>query len=176
MDNYPYKLAQLHYQIYEDFVNTDLHMDLSMEIVLDWHGKLFSLHPDRNNFAGMIRKRQVYIEGSNHEPPTPCEPILDKLWNFHNENKESLHPVLLACLKHYRFEFIHPFLDGNGRLGRLIMNYVLYNNKYPMFDISHKIRVSYYRALEKTDKTEDEAHFVNWFFNYYIRYLKTLRI
>lgn len=159
--------AQLHMRCFEDLVSTN--SELSLELIIKWHEIFYSLHIDRSNLAGIIRKGDIYIKGSKHIPPTSPQPFLDDLFNWYELNKDKIHPVLLACLMHYRFEFIHPFGDGNGRMGRLLMNYILFKNNYPMFNIPAKIRISYYHALERSDLSEDEMHFVGWFFRNYIK-------
>ena len=57
-----------------------------------------------------------------------------------------------AARIHYQFEKIHPFGDGNGRIGRLIMNYMLWHAGYPMLIIEYKKRKSYYQALTKEEE------------------------
>jgi Fic family protein len=69
----------------------------------------------------------------------------------------------VAARAHYMFEKIHPFGDGNGRVGRLLMNYILWKNGYPMLIIEHKNRKSYYKALQRT-----EEGFVNYFIRRYL--------
>lgn len=64
----------------------------------------------------------------------------------------------------------YPFGDGNGRITRLITNYILHKNDYPMFDIDAKIRYQYYNALEKADMAfATEFPFIQWFFKNYIK-------
>ena len=75
-----------------------------------------------------------------------------------------MHPVELAARAHYKFEKIHPFGDGNGRIGRLIIAYILRKANYPLLIIEYKKRKSYYHALAK-----DEIKFMNWFFRGYVR-------
>ena len=82
---------------------------------------------------------------------------------INNKENSKINPVELSAIMHYRFEKIHPFGDGNGRIGRLLMNYLLWYNKYPMLIIEYKKRKSYYRAL---NKTEDE--FVKYFIRRYL--------
>ncbi|MBI2649769.1 Fic family protein [Candidatus Woesearchaeota archaeon] len=69
----------------------------------------------------------------------------------------------LAARAHYKFEKIHPFGDGNGRIGRLIIAYALRKGNYPLLIIEHKKRKSYYHALSKS-----ENDFVNWFIRMYV--------
>ena len=167
--------AQCHMIAYEDMINTKL--ELSMKMVQKWHKILFSLHPERNNFAGLVRKDQIYISGSNYVPlqgGIVCEELLDILFKWYGENKDIINPVLLACLMHFHFVSIHPFLDGNGRMTRLLMNYILFKKEYPMFDIPAEIRFSYYNALEKANLKDDEMIFVSWFFKNYLKSVKEL--
>ncbi|MHA1150167.1 MAG: Fic family protein [Promethearchaeota archaeon] len=171
--------AKLHMLCYEDMVNNIDRLELSMDLILEWHRTLFNLHPDRANFAGCVRRGQVYISGSKYVPPTGgvgCDMLLDDLFNWYNENSNIMHPVLLACLMHFRFVTIHPFYDGNGRISRLLMNFILFKKKYPMFDIPAVVRKSYYNALERANLKEDDMVFVGWFFRNYLKSLKNLRI
>ncbi|MBN1802623.1 MAG: Fic family protein, partial [Candidatus Lokiarchaeota archaeon] len=171
--------AKLHMQLYENIINAQSALELRMDVVLDWHKKLFSFHSNRVNFAGLIRKDQIYISGSKYVPPPGgigCEILIKELFKWYDKNIEKIHPVLLACLMHYHFVSIHPFEDGNGRITRLITNLILFNNHYPMFDISNKIRKSYYNALERSNIKDDKMIFVGWFFRNYIKYLESLRL
>ena len=70
----------------------------------------------------------------------------------------------MAALVHLRFVTIHPFGDGNGRVSRLMMNFVLNRNHYPMLNIEYKNRNSYYRALERSQTLQDDHIFASWFF------------
>lgn len=72
-------------------------------------------------------------------------------WFREEENKNELHPVQLAALLHYRFVCIHPFDDGNGRVARLLMNYVLLRNQLPPVIIQSKAKNEYLRALHIAD-------------------------
>jgi len=56
---------------------------------------------------------------------------------------------------HYKFVSIHPFMDGNGRITRLLMNYILNRYGYPMYNIKNQERSSYYKALARADKRKD---------------------
>lgn len=171
--------AKLHMQCYEDLVNNAYKNELTMNLILEWHRTLFSLHPNRSKFAGLIRKRKIYISGTKYVPPPGgivCEMLLDDLFNWYNKNSNILNPVLLACLMHFRFVSIHPFVDGNGRMSRLLMNFILFKKKYPMFDISAEIRKSYYNVLERANLKEDEMSFVAWFFKNYMKSITDLRI
>ena len=70
-------------------------------------------------------------------------------------NKPNTNPVELAARAHYRFEKTHPFGDGNGRVGRILMNHILWHAGYPMLIIEYKKRKSYYKALEKDSRKRE---------------------
>lgn len=106
---------------------------------------------DKSN-AGIYRKVPVRISGSTHIPPQPY--LLDKLmedyFRHYQLQKKQLHPVLLAAEMHERLVTIHPFIDGNGRTSRLVMNLILLKHGYTIANLKGDLnaRMSYYRALE----------------------------
>ncbi len=94
--------------------------------------------------------------------------MLKELLRWTQRNRESVHPVELASVFHFRFEYIHPFGDGNGRVGRLAMNVLLAHSGYPPLNIQFTKRRGYYHALERSSLTADPRPFTNWFFHRYI--------
>lgn len=143
--------------------------DFSLSIILYWHKELFQ--STKNDIAGQIRSHGVAISGSKFVPPSPVElnVLLKEFFEWYSKNKDKIHPVELAALVHIKFVTIHPFADGNGRISRLIMNFVLNKNNYPMFDIPYENRNSYYTALERSQIKKDEYIFVQWLFRKYIK-------
>lgn len=91
--------------------------------------------------------------GKIHEYASPEETpaLMGDLLSWYNSNNDQLHPVQLAAEFHYRFVYIHPFDDGNGRVARLIMNYILLKNNYPPVIIKSEDKESYLTALQKAD-------------------------
>lgn len=76
----------------------------------------------------------------------------DLLLKWYNENKNKLHPLVLASVFHHKFEKIHPFMDGNGRTGRMLLNYLLMKAEYPPLIIHKKTRAKYLQMLRTADK------------------------
>jgi Fic family protein len=118
-------------------------------------------------YAGKYRDVQVMITGSKHIPPSPfiVQKEMEELFIWFNANKHSMHPVLLAAEMHQRIVTIHPFIDGNGRVSRLIMNLILLQHGYVIANIKgdHEIRMRYYESLESAQvsiKFEDFRLFV----------------
>ncbi len=143
--------------------------DLSLQVVLYWHKKFFDgTKPD---IAGKIREHQVAISGSRFMPPFPAEiyPRINEFFRWYSNSKGKMHPVDLAALVHLKFVTIHPFADGNGRISRLMMNFVLNNYGYPLLNIPYNNRASYYNALERAQTRNEEHIFIQWFFRRYIK-------
>lgn len=167
------KEAEEHKKIFYEML--DFKKDLTLNVILEWHYKMFN--DTKPNIAGKIRNHQVAIAGSDFMPPSPAEvpAMLTDFFKWYNSNKSRLNPVELAALVHLKFVTIHPFTDGNGRMSRLLMNFVLHRHGYPMLNIAYVNRASYYTALERSQKGTD-GPFLQWFFRRYIkdnkRYLK----
>ena len=116
--------------------------------------------------AGKPRNVRVFVRGSDLKPPKPEEvpKNLEKLVKWYKSNK-SLHPVLLAAHVHSEFERIHPFRDGNGRTGRLLLNFILIKNGYPPINILNEKKGAYYSALRAWDN-EKKRPFVELVISY----------
>jgi len=104
--------------------------------------------------AGCIRRIPVGITGSRWEPPPAIvvEEELNALLDWYNENKKSMHPIELAGLFHHKYLQIHPFKDGNGRVARELLNFILVRNDYPPIVIPVKQRFEYMEFLGEADK------------------------
>lgn len=122
---------------------------------------------DRN--AGVYRSLPVRISGSEHIPPEPY--LLDKLMEdyflFYDTQKNVLHPVILAAEMHERLVSIHPFIDGNGRTSRLVMNLILLQNGFTIANLKGGLneRLSYYKALEQVQVNHESDLFYQLIIN-----------
>ena len=107
---------------------------------------------DREN-AGRYRTVPVMISGSTHMPPQPYlieKQMEDFILRFKQMEAEKVHPVLIAAYLHDELVRIHPFIDGNGRTSRLLMNLYLLRHGYVIITLkgSNDAKVNYYKALE----------------------------
>ena len=108
-------------------------------------------------FAGRFRQNGVevgVVDSSGRvvhrgAPQKQVVPLLNELIKWYNKNKGRYHPILLAAVIHNQFENIHPFQDGNGRVGRLLLNNILIKHGMPPVNIELKNRHEYYSALQK---------------------------
>lgn len=162
--------AQNHRDLFFDILKSN--KDISLQEVLDWHWRLFN--KTKPGIAGKTRKYQVKISGSRFTPPSPVEifPMLTEFFQWYNKNKNKVHPVEIAAVAHLKFVTIHPFGDGNGRISRLVMNFILGRKKYPMLDIPYEYRSSYYNALERSQMKKNDRIFLQWFVKRYIKEYK----
>lgn len=151
--------------------------ELTLQLLLEWHYAL--LKATKEDIAGKIRVKQVWIYGSKFTPPPPVEVgvLLREFFRWYSKSKKALHPVELAALAHLKLVTIHPFIDGNGRITRLIMNFILNKHGYPMLNIPYTNRISYYTSLERAQVKKIDSIFVQWFFRRYLKengkYLKS---
>jgi Fic family protein len=104
--------------------------------------------------AGKWRKRPVFLSGSKYPLPQHKDiPYLIKdFCTWVSENRDKYHPVIFSAEVHRRFVFIHPFVDGNGRVSRLLMNLILLQNSFTIGIISPILRAEYINLLELAHK------------------------
>jgi Fic family protein len=102
---------------------------------------------------------EIFEYTSPLETPAKMQELVE--WYRQRENSNEFHPLLVAALFHYRFVCIHPFDDGNGRVSRLLMNYVLLKQGYPPVVIKSADKNNYLRALNAAD-TGDTDSFVRY--------------
>lgn len=114
--------------------------------------------------AGRYRRVQIMIKGSSHMPPQPfvVAKEMEDYFIWYEENKSKMHPVVLAAEMHERLVTIHPFIDGNGRTSRLIMNLILLQNGYVIANIKgdYETRMNYYKTLETAQTSNNKEDFL----------------
>jgi len=144
----------------------DYKEDITKEFILELHRLVVAntLKPELNSQIGRYRNVQVFIIGVLWFPPKPVEvhQKMASLLTWYTKNKKKLHPLILASYFHTEFEKIHPFVDGNERVGRLLMNFILHKKKYPMINIPNAIKYKYYEALEKAQTKNNLKPFVKF--------------
>lgn len=109
-------------------------------------------------FAGRYRENPVRVLGSDFKftSPDKIPQLMKNLLYWYNENKKKMHALELAVIFSMKFVSIHPFVDGNGRVSRLIMNFILQKNKYPWINVYNKQRQKYLNAVRKANEENYE--------------------
>ena len=133
----------------KDFARSDI--EISERTIKEIHTLI--LHGINRENAGRYRSVPVMISGSRHIPPQPY--LIDKLMedfilHFQEMKAEKVHPVLVSAYLHDELVRIHPFIDGNGRTSRLLMNLYLLRNGYVIVNLkgTDEAKLAYYTALE----------------------------
>lgn len=150
---------------------------ISEKIIKDIHSLV--LMGDREN-RGVYRSVPVVIVGAGHTPPQPylVPKLMEQLVIDYSELCARKNIIEAAAEFHLRFESIHPFIDGNGRTGRLILNLELMKNGLLPINIKFADRVKYYGVFEEYAKNENPAAFAEMVFGYEVyeleRYIKII--
>ena len=159
-----------HAEAYDYIHAVAVDKDLSVADILKLHELFYKrINPEQ---AGKFRRVKVFISGSRYPlpPPEKIAVLMDEFIRWLNENEKNIHPVKLAAEVHKRFVFIHPFVDGNGRVARLLMNLILIRHGYPVAIIPPILRPEYITLLEAAHRTP--AKFIDFIID---REIDTLR-
>jgi len=149
--------------------------DLSLNLLLKLHELCFK---GSKPFAGKFRNVNVVVKNSAGQilhagvPKEELNNYLEDFVQWHNENKANFKPLVLAAILHNQFEHIHPFQDGNGRVGRLLLNFILLKKNYPPVNIMLEDRAEYYKTLQEYSKNDNLKPTLKFLIKQYKKTLK----
>lgn len=153
------------YLYVQDIASKDI--PLSENVIKNIHSLVLMHRPDDK---GIYRRIPVRIMGAYTEPVQPYM-ISEKMYELmtaNEERKKTMHTVERIALFHLEFEGIHPFIDGNGRTGRLILNLDLIRNGYPPINVKFTDRQRYYDAFDafyRDGNTEEMTKLISEYIN-----------
>jgi Fic family protein len=133
---------------------------ISLELIKKLHQIVFK---NSKSFAGEFRKSGEEVVVRNGlgnivhmgAPQSRVVSLLNELIEWYNKNRNKYPALILASVAHNQFENIHPFRDGNGRVGRLLLNNVLLKQNLPPVNIDLKNRAEYYFSLQEYEKNHN---------------------
>ncbi|MBI5002261.1 Fic family protein [Candidatus Woesearchaeota archaeon] len=130
---------------------------ITEELLCELHGIILGNIEEEEK--GMYRKRKVWIEGASFVPAKPdlVPKLMKDFFVWLNTNPEKLNEIELAAIAHEKFVFIHPFIDGNGRVGRLLTSLMLMQKGFPPLIVLKTERQKYIRVLEAAHNEKYES-------------------
>jgi len=128
----------------------NLNKKIDHNLIIEIHSNLMDNIDTRKGYR--IADVRVIKANFKATPAPYVKTDMDLLLKWYQDNKKKLHPLVLAATFHHKFEKIHPFMDGNGRTGRMLLNYILLANNYPPIIIYKKSRLDYLKNLREADK------------------------
>ncbi len=152
--------------------------ELSLSLILKLHEHCFK---ESKSFAGKLRNVEVVIRGRDRNiihQGTPSKLVkqeLEKTILWYKKNKKKFKPLTMAAIIHNQFEDIHPFQDGNGRVGRLLLNFILVKNYYPPINILLEDRAEYYFTLQEYSRNDKLRPTLQFLIKQYRKTLKQMK-
>ena len=149
--------------------------DFSLDLIRKIHKICFE---GTKSFAGKFRNVGVVIKNYKGEivhtgvSVSQLGEALNDLIEWYQKNKNKFKPLILAAIMHNQFENIHPFQDGNGRVGRLILNFILIKNNYSPINIRLEDRYKYYLSLQEYQNNQNIKPTVKFLIKQYNKMLK----
>jgi len=144
---------------------------ISETVIKNIHSLVLMNRPEDK---GVFRKIPVTIMGAYTEPVQPymIEPKMTELLAENEKRKKKMHPIERIARFHLEFEGIHPFIDGNGRTGRLLLNLDLIQNGYPAINVKFADRKTYYAAFDEFYKNNNAEPMIELVARYVIERMK----
>ncbi|MDR1158920.1 MAG: Fic family protein [Oscillospiraceae bacterium] len=114
--------------------------------------------------AGVWRDVSIIVTGSEHEFPAPAEleGLMADLGRWMETERDTMHPVRYAAMLHLKFVIIHPFVDGNGRVARLLMNAALIQDGYMLAVVPPVLRPDYLTAIRRYQQKGETGPFCDF--------------
>ena len=139
-------------KVFFDLLDIKLKKELGNSLIIEIHDRLMENIDERKGY----RTTNIRVVRSNFDasPGKYVRTDMDLLLKWYNKNESKLFPLVLAILFHHKFEKIHPFMDGNGRTGRMIMNFILLKKGLPPTIIHKKTRKEYLEAMREADNAD----------------------
>jgi Fic family protein len=131
---------------------------ISERIIREIHALVLMNRPEDK---GVYRRISVKIMGAHHEPPQPYLVPIQMEQLVVDLSHDNRHMIEKAALFHLNFEGIHPFIDGNGRTGRILLNLMLMQAGYPPIDVKFSDRRKYYACFDSYYRDNDASPMVN---------------
>ena len=149
------------------FLDTKREEEPTLDLMREVH---FLVQSEIKNDAGSFKAVYNYVRPNwPTTPPKHVKQRLEQLIRWYKENKGKMHPLLLASIFHMQFEIVHPFSDGNGRAGRLILNHILKQTGYMPVTIPVKTKDEYYRGIQNQSPQQFLLYLLTTFIQEYRR-------
>ena len=161
--------TQKHYDLFIDLFLSDIPGRITKDVLVYWHHSLFG--QTKIDEAGIVRTNTKSMK-KLPDNFIPGPKVLKKLREFFiwfNKYDDTKNVVQFAALACQKLESIHPFIDGNGRISRLLMNYVLHSHGYPLLLVKNSDKKLYFEAIRKSQINNDYFIFLKWFMKYYVQ-------
>ena len=129
--------------------------EISHESIIELHTQLMKNIDNRVGYR--LDEIRVFKSNFDATPAKYVKSDMAILLKWYEDSKDVLHPLVLASLFHHKFEKIHPFMEGNGRTGRMLLNLILSLHDYPPVIVEKKLRSTYLDVLGKSDKEDLNA-------------------
>ncbi len=144
-----------------DYLEEVSKLPLTEKIIKDLHFLILKQIDSKN--AGIYRKENVIISGAKHRPSKYLEvpTLMEKLVYDYNNSFKEFHPIVKAALLHGEFVKIHPFVDGNGRTARILLNFSLMKDGFLPVVFTKEQRLLYYNALDEAHTTFEYTNFIS---------------
>jgi len=136
------------------FYLLDQEFNLDDKLIIEVHDMLMENIDLRKGYR--THEIRVFKSHFKASPAIYIKTDMDILIRWYNRQKKVLHPLVLSVMFHHKYEKIHPFADGNGRTGRMILNYLLMGHGYPPLIIKKTNRSKYLKHLSKADMSKPE--------------------
>jgi len=138
-------------KVFEELL-ADSSKELNHDFIIQIHDKLIENIDTRKGYR--TDDVRVFRQNFKSTPAPYVKSDMELLLKWYKKNEDTLNPFVLAVIFHHKFEKIHPFMDGNGRSGRMLLNLILLKKKYPLLIIRRKNRVEYLRSMNSADKSK----------------------